>query len=481
MNLKKKSFKGVAWNGAGNAVRQLLMIVTLIVMARFLTPQDFGRFAILMVFVEFMNIFSSMGTSQIIIHMSHLSQRMLSTLFYLNVIFGFFIFLLLYFLSKPIAIFFDDLIFIDLVKVVGLNYILLSLVLVQKALLEKKIQFKKVVLIESLSLVIGSACGILSAINGLGIYSLLIMTLVKTMILSFGFWVSSKWRPSLHFSLIHIKEVWSFSSNLMAFSTVNYFSRSSDNFLIGKFLGAQSLGYYSLAYKIMLYPLENVARVIVRVMFPIFSSIQDDNIRFKRGYLKTITVIAIITFPVMAGLFSISDNFVHVFLGEDWKEMSAIIVILAPVGLVQSIVTTTGCIYMAKGTTNILFKMGLLNAIVVVLFFLVGIPYGLKGVAFAYAIANLMLLYPNLFFAWKQIDLTVMDGLKALLPIAIVSLLMSVLVYFLGMLYMNVTTSKFLVLVTQVLLGGVFYIFCMFMLNKKNIISVAFDIEKGIS
>ncbi|MBE0471751.1 MAG: oligosaccharide flippase family protein, partial [Methyloprofundus sp.] len=137
MSLKNKTISGVAWNGAGNLARQILTVVTLIVMARFLSPDDFGIFAILMIFVTFMNIFASMGTSQAVIHLDDPDQRMLSSIFYFNLLMGVVLFGLLYVLAWPISAFFEQPSLVHLLQLVGLTFILTTVSLVQKALLEK--------------------------------------------------------------------------------------------------------------------------------------------------------------------------------------------------------------------------------------------------------------------------------------------------------------------------------------------------------
>jgi O-antigen/teichoic acid export membrane protein len=472
VTLEKKTINGVVWGGVGNVARQLLSIVTLIVLARFVTPEDFGVYAILMIFVNFMAIFSSMGTSQVIVHLDNPNQRMLSSIFYFNICMGVVLFSLLFFLAWPIADFFDNQDLVYLLQIIGFSFIISTLSMVQNALLEKAMLFKRLVLIETIALTISSIAGMAAAIEGLGVYSFLIMALSNASILTIGLWLNSHWRPSLSFSLDDIKKIWTYSINLTGFSFINYFARQSDQFLIGKFIGSGALGVYSLAYKIMLYPLQNISRVIVRVLFPAFSEVKHDNAHFKNSYLKVITFIALVTFPVMTGLFVVAENFVDVVFGEEWHQMIVLLIILSPVGMMQSIVTTVGSIYMAKGTTGLMFKIGALNAVVTVVAFIIGIPFGVEGVAIAYAISNLIMLYPNLKVSWEQIELGVFEGLLQLMPFLLASLVMALVVYYLGGVLAEFEVGQIIILITQVMVGIFIYLGLLMSFYRKPVIEM---------
>lgn len=466
MSLKEKTIKGIAWNGIGNLARQIILITSLIILARLLSPEDFGVYAILMIFVTFMNIFASMGTSQAVIHLESPDKRMLSSIFYFNVMAGVFLFVALYFLAWPIASFFENSALIHLLQIIGLSFVITTLSMVQKALIEKEMAFKAVIMIETLALAISSIAGIVSAYYNSGIYSLIVMTLSNSLILTIGLWLVSKWKPSLMFALQDIKTIFGYSMYLTGHSIVNHFARQSDQILVGKFIGSGALGIYSMAYKIMLYPLENISRVIVRVLFPALSEIKDDNARLRSGYLKAISYVAFFTFPLMLGLMVTAENFVLVVFGEKWAGMAILLIILAPVGLIQSIITTTGSIYMAKGSTRLMFKIGTINSAVTLIAFIVGVPFGVVGVAIAYLTANLIMLYPNLNLAWKQIDLKVIQAINELIPFFNAAIFMGAVIYALGLFLYTVEISLWLKLLIQIITGGAIYLGALATFNR---------------
>lgn len=469
MTLKQKAIAGIAWNGIGNIARQALQFVTLIVMARFLSPEDFGVYAILMIFVSFMSIFSDMGTSQVIIHLDKPDQKMLSSIFYFNIVVGSCLFIFLYLLAWPIAYFFKNQNIVHLLQIIGFSFIITAFTLVQKTLLEKSLHFKAIVTLEMIAQTIGSLAGIISAIDGLGLYSLIISSLSNASIFSLCIWLTSNWRPSLRFAFSDIRTIWGYSFNLTGFSIINYFARNADNFLIGKFLGASSLGAYSVAYKIMLYPLDNVSRVIFRVMFPAFSQVKHDNERFKKSYINAISFIALVTFPIMTGLLVVAKPLVIVFFGDKWHGLPILLMILAPIGMLQSIVTTVGSIYLTKGTTRLMFKMGLINAAVTVTSFVIGLPYGVEGVAISYAISNIIMLLPNLKFSWDQIELEIFEGLRKLIPYAFMSIIMAILVYFEGQWLLTEGIIPLFILIYQVAFGAAIYIILIYTFFRKEL------------
>ena len=476
MNLKQQTINSVAWNGVGNVTGQVLRVLTLVIMARLLTPEDYGVFAILMIFVGFFSVFGHMGISQAVIYLDNPSGRMLSSIFYLNFSVGVALYLILFVLAVPIAAFFERIELVDLLRVIGIVLILEALQAVQKALLQKKIEFRKVVFVEVGSQVFGSAVGIGMAVAGYGVASLVFMALTGAAARTVFLWRGAGWYPSFMFSWADIHVIWNYCFNLTGFSIINYFARNADNFLIGKFLGSSVLGVYNMAYNIMLYPLNNVAGVIVRVLFPALSTIKNDNQGLKQAYLKVIRFIALVTFPLMFGLAVVSDTFVLVVFGERWHSLAPLLLILSTVGLLQSIVTTVGTIYMLKGTTSLMFKIGAINAGVVVLSFIIGLPFGVKGVAIAYALANLILLYPNLKLAWDQIDLGIMEALNELKHFFLSSMVMAIVVQLLGQWMGELDLPLYSILGLQVGFGVFVYVGVLLVVTRLGVIDMVREV-----
>jgi PST family polysaccharide transporter len=458
MSLKAKVLSGTKWVAVANLFKQVLQVLALIVFARLLSPDDFGLFAILMIFVGFLILFTDMGTAAALVHIDNPSQKLLSSVFFFNLFVGGSLSLLLILLSLPIAHFFDNPKLETPLQIIALNFIILAFGVVQKARYEKALNFKPVTLIESFAVLAGILTGIGAAFYGLGVYSLVAQTLTTSLVTVILLWLISKWRPLFHFSWQDIKTIWGYTANLSAFNLVNYFARNADNFLIGKFLGSSALGVYSLAYSMMLYPIQNISRVLLRILFPAFSHIKEDNEKFRKAYLRAIFFIALVSFPIMTGLIVTADLLVEVLFGDKWANLSTILMLLAPVGIIQSIGTTNGSIYMAKGNTALLLKIGIVSTIVTVLFFIPGVMYGVEGVALSYLLSNLVMLYPVFKLSWGQIGLSVREGLQTIGPLILITLLMGIGVFLIGRSLLPLSLPPLLLLAVMVLSGIILYL-----------------------
>lgn len=235
---------------------------------------------------------------------------------------------------------------------------------------------------------------------------------------------------------------------------------------------APDLCYYTLAYRILLFPIQNISGVISRVMFPIYSRFQEDNKRFVEAYFKVAKIIAFISFPLMMGVMALAKPLVLTFLGPKWEPVILLIMILAPVGLVQSIGTTTCSIYQAKGRTDWMFRWGVAAGIVVVAAFSIGIKWGIVGVAVAYAIASILILgYPNFAIPFRLINLNSFFFLREL-KIPLLNSFIVTLVLFAYNFLSKSYLSNF-----QLLLSGAFLAFMLYgILSLKNNKEIVTDI-----
>lgn len=477
MALKNKVLTGVKWVALANILQQILSLISIFILARLLSPDDFGTYAIVVVFTGFLTIFSDMGTSSALIHIEKPSSSLLSSVFYFNLFIGFLLAALLVLFSASIADFFENTQIKDILRIISLNFIIVSFGVVQRALLHKKMDFKYLSLIQTFTMIISVAVAITAAMYGMGVYSLIYPVLVSSVLSTGMIWLYASWRPKWHFSFKEIKKIWKYTSNLSVFSVIDYFAKEADNFLIGKYLSTSALGIYSLAYKIMLYPLQNISRTLMKVLFPAFSTLQNDNKRFRKSYLRVIFFISLVSFPLMSGLMATADVFVNVLFGDKWQGLAILLIILAPSGMMRSIFTTVGTILMAKGHTDIQLRLGTVNAILTVIGFIIGLAWGVNGVAFSYLIVNLIMLYPIFYFTWNKIDLSVKEGLSEIAPVFIISSLMSLGVFISDMtLFSNIENQVLRLFI--MIITGIFLYLLMIRLHYGNLKSLINELKK---
>lgn len=392
-----------------HGAKRVAILVSSLVLARILTPEDFGLVAMAMVVVGFVELLRDLGTGAALIQRIELTDELIASVFWVNLVFGLGMGVLLYAAAPYIAALYREARVAAILNWLALSPVLSSLQVVPASLLMRRMEFRAVAIVEMISVALATFWAIALAINGYGIWSLVQQTLVLSGLTAVGVWWSSGWRPRAAFRLTEVKAITGYSLNLAGFNLLNYFSRQADNFLIGRYLGSQPLGYYDLAYRVMLSPLQAFSWTMMRVLFPVYSGLQDDLPRFRRIYLRTAGAIALFTFPLMFGLAALADPFVLVVFGQEWLAIAPLLTILAPLGALQSLMTTVGPIYQAKGRTDLLFRWGIGAGAITVASFVVGLPWGVVGVAGSYAIACGLLAYPNFAIPFRLIDLPVRD------------------------------------------------------------------------
>lgn len=423
-SLTQRTVSGAAWSSAGRIAVQTVTIGVMMVVARTLTPRAYGLFGMARLAIGFIEIFRDLGTTSAIIQRKQVTEELLSSVFWANLILGLLAALVTAAGAPYVARFYHEPGLTPIVRVLACGFVLMSAGAVPAALLNREMAFKRIVLIELAAAVLAAVITIAAVLSGAGVWSLVISVLVTAAVSTALFWPASRWRPKWVLDWREIRSIASYSLNLSGFSVVNYFNRNADNAIVGRYLGAVQLGYYQLAYNIMLYAVQNISVVLGRVMFPAFAKVQDDNARFQQAYVKGVSMIAAITFPLMMGIMVLAAPLEGAIFGMKWKPVVPLLVILAPVGLIQSVASTVGYIYVAKGRTDWLFRWGLAATLLVVGSFFAGLPWGNKGVASAYLIANLLLIYPALAIPFRLIDLKLSVFLRPLQAVFACSLLM---------------------------------------------------------
>jgi O-antigen/teichoic acid export membrane protein len=258
-----------------------------------------------------------------------------------------------------------------------------------QALLERASQFRTVARSDVLSYTTGMCAAILSARFGLGLTSLVVQALVHSTMSSLQMFLASSWRPTLRWDGKEVRNIFGFSSNLTLSNFVIYLNRNADSMIVGKVLGAIALGPYSLAFKIMLYPLQSIAYVASKALYPVLSANQTDPDKQRESYLQSVSFVALITAPLMGGLVALREPFIAVALGSKWASVAPLLIWLAPVGFVQSVLSTAPAVFMVKGRTDWLLWLNFCVAVLHIVCWLIGARFGVQGIAAGYLVATL--------------------------------------------------------------------------------------------
>lgn len=466
MSLRKQVTKSLFWTFSDQVIVQLANILFGLYIARLLGPASFGITGIVLMFTNFAQLFIDMGFGSAIIHNQRLNATHYSSVFWLNCFFAIGLYFLFYFASNWLALFFNQPILGIVVKVSSLTLILNALCVVQFSLLIKELNFKRKAIINWISLFFGYAVAITMALKGDGVWAVVGMYLTNSIINVIVIWSTANWRPNLRFNKQALQTIWGYGIHAFGDNALNYWSRNFDNFIIGKCLGTVQLGIYTRAYSLMLLPVKNLSTVIAKVFFPAFSQRQNDISLLALNYLKLIKYIALITFPLLIGLALISKEFVLLFLGQEWREMIPVLSLLCIVGAIQSIVTLNGIIYYALGKTKIAFRISIMVNVVLILSFIIGVNFGILGVAWSYLIANILLFYPVYTTAISVLAIKLVDVFAVLKNIVLAVMIMVVCVCIL-----NQTIYFGLVIdfVLKIAIGFLAYFSSLYFLERKFI------------
>jgi len=434
---------GVLWSGISQAGRVLLQTGALVLLSRLLPPTDFGLLAMASVVTALVNLLRDMGTASAVIQRDVLESELLDTVFWFNIGLGITLGVLVALLSIPIAAAFNQPRLAGVLTTLALSFPIASSAAVHQALMERGLQFRTLARIEISSALLALAVAAVAALSGLGVYSLVLNALIATVISTVQLWFASSWRPTLRWDREQLRQLRGFSGNLVSFQLLNYFARNADTMLIGRFLGAADLAWYNMGYKLMLFPLTNLSAVVFRSLFPVLSRQQKDVASFGSLYLRATGTIALFTAPLMAGIWVLRKPFVEVFFGEKWLPVADVLGWLAPIGWMQSVLSTVGLIYLGVGQTRTMMRWGVFASAMTLLGFVVGLQWGYLGVARSYVVVNLLLFYPGFAIPLRMLGLHFTDLLKSIAPQLLTAIMMAVLVSAIDQLFTSSESPMF--------------------------------------
>ncbi len=391
MTIKEKSIRGAGWSAVQTWGNQLIHLAVFAVLARLLDPQDFGLVAFANVFIAFFKVFTDQGLGTALVQRPNLEDAHLSTAFWINTAFG---------LSLTTAVVAGAILvgkvydlgqIAPVVASLAVVLAISSLSSVQQALLQRELSFRELATRQLTAGVAGGLVGVTMALNGFGLWSLVGQQVTAAVVQSAVLWYLSPWRPRAELSRRHFDDLFSFGANVVGIRVLEFVNRHADNFLIGVFLGPVALGYYSLAYKLLMTLTRLFNGVLNRVAFSSFSALQEDNSKLRPAFYSATRLTSLITFPAYAGMSVLSPQLVPVIFGPQWTHSIPVIQILALVGIVESVYFFNANVMMAKGKASWRLRLNLLSAVVNLIGFLIAVRYGIVAVAAAYVIRAYLL------------------------------------------------------------------------------------------
>lgn len=416
-NLNARFAQGTWTTLVAQGSRFIVQLASVSLLSRFLTPASFGLFALGMSFTGVAAVLVDMGFSTATMQRSVLTEEMASSLFLASSAIGAVLCLLLILAGPAIVQLYHQPHLWPVLSVLALTLPFTALGLQHRAIMLRNMRFAALGAIDVTALTIGVSLGvILAATTHLGAWCLVIMQLTQTITNTFLFWILSGWRPVVRPNFQAAREVLGFGAKVTGFSLMSYFGKQGDNALIGWRWGPAILGQYSRAYALFQMPMTLVMGPITAVAAPALSRVQDNEVRWRKTYVHALSLVLLISAPLSLVVFLFSDQIVSIVLGSQWGEAARVLRYLSLAMFVEPVIqsTTWGLVSMGRGGE--LFRAGALSTCVILVGFVIGLPFGPAGVAVGYSSAMILILIPRLRHATLATPIRRSDYVEAVLP-----------------------------------------------------------------
>lgn len=428
-SFRKQLVSGVFYIGISKYIGIVVSLVVAAVLARLLSPSDFGVVAIATVIISFFSIFSDLGISAAIIQNKELTEKDLSDIFSFTVWLGVILSVLFFISAWWIADYYDKEVLKTLCRLLSINLLFATINIVPNSLLSRDKRFKYIAIIKLGVQVICGVIAVVAAFSGAGLYALVINPICSSIFIFIAAYRVYPQKFTLFFSWSPLKRIFNYSLYQFLFSVVNYFSNNLDKLLIGKYMNMDRLGYYEKSYRLMTLPLQNITYVISPVMHPVFSDFQQDKVQLASSYEKVVKFISFIGFPLTVLLFFAAREMMLIVFGLQWEPSVEVFRILSVTVGIQIVLMTSGSIFQAANDTKSLFFCGTFSAITNVAAVLIGIFVfdSLEAVAWCLSATytiNFIQCYCRMYFSTFKRSLV--PFLKSMLSPAICTVLLIV-------------------------------------------------------
>ena len=428
-SLKKKTLKGVIWSSIDRFSTAGINFAIGIVIARFLSPKEYGLIAMLSVFIALSQSVIDSGFSNALVREQKLSEKDLSTTFYFNFVIGIIMYFILYISAPFIADFYNSLELIHITRIISLTLFIGSLSIVQQAILTKRLDFKSQTKISLLSAVVSGFIGIYMAVTKWGVWALVGQTVSSSIIRLIMFWMIVKWFPKTRFSMDSFKTLFGYGSKLLLAGILETIYRNLYVVIIGKYFQSSVLGLYSRGEQMASYPATNITGVVQRVTFPILSQIQDDDERVKQSFFRILKALSFFVFPLMIYLVIISKPLIILLLTSKWIECVPVIQILSLSFMWYPVHILNLNILQVKGRSDLYLRIEFIKKIIGLIVLVTTLPYGFLVMCWGRVLYCYLELFINMHYTNKLLNIRNLDQIKLFFPILTYSFLMWLLIF----------------------------------------------------
>jgi PST family polysaccharide transporter len=408
-DLKARAIRGGFAKVCAQGANFVLRIGSLMVLARLLDPKDFGLVGMVTAFTGVLNLFRDFGLSSATVQRVEVSEEQISTLFWINSLVGVILWLLLASVSPLVASFYREPRLLWVTVVLATGFFFNAVGVQHSAMLQRQMRFTALATIDIISLVVSIAVGIGMALYGLKYWSLVGMTIVAPLVTTISLWISTGWIPGAPKRGVGVHSMMRFGGTITLNGLVVYVAYNLEKVLLGRFWGAETVGIYGRAYQLINIPTDNLNSAVGEVAFSVLARVQKDADRLRSYFLKGYSLVLALTVPATIACALFGEDLISVLLGPKWKAAVPIFRLLSPTILMFAMMNPFSWLLFSMGWVNRSLKIALVIAPLTISAYLIGLPYGPRGVAFAYSTAMCIWLVPHILWCIRGTNISFGD------------------------------------------------------------------------
>lgn len=432
MSLAQKAFSGILWTAAERFGLQLIQFVVVIVLARLLTPADFGLVAMLMVIFAVSSVLVNGGFTAALIREPEITEEDKSTAFWMNLIAAVVIYGIIWIAAPAVASFFEQPRLVGLTRFMALNLIFLSLTLVQSAELTHRLDFKRLGLTSIAASGVTGAVAVTLAYFGVGVWALAAKYVLASACSSVFLYLVNPWYPKQWISRKSLKKLFGFGSKLAASGLLDQVYQNIYKVVIGKFFAATTLGFYTQAQNFQNMASQSLVGMLQKVTYPVLAKANDDPERLKRGYRKMIQVSSYVIFPAMIGMALTAEPLVLTLVGEKWLQTVPFLQILCVSGALYHLHSINLNILKVVGRTDLFLKLEVIKKVNITIAIIVGLQFGIWGLLIGQVISSYVALFVNMYYTKDFINYSIPEQIRDIIKILLLSIPMGFSTWLVG-------------------------------------------------
>lgn len=448
-SLKDKTVRGVGWSFIDNIASSGITFLVGLILARLLTPEEYGVMAMIAIFIAVSNSIIDSGFSNALIRKVHINRIDYNTVFYFNIVVSIVLYISLFLASPAISVFFKEPILMEVMRIIGFILIINALSIIPRTIFVRNVNFKTQTKVSLISSISSGFVGIGMALAGMGVWSLVGQQLSRQLLNTLFLWIFCKWHPNFEFSVKSFNELFGFGSKLLLSGLINTIYKNIYYIIIGRFYSSAQLGQYTRAQQFNIIFSSNLTSVVQRVSYPVLSSMQDEPERLKQAYRKVIRVTMLVTFACMLGLAAVAKPLIVILIGEKWLMAVSFLQIICFAGVLYPLHAINLNILQVKGRSDLFLKLEILKKIIAVGPIIIGIFYGIEYMLWGSVFTSFIAYFLNSFYSADLINYPTKDQIEDILPTFGVSFVTAAVMWCLSLL----DISMYILLPMQCLLG----------------------------